>query len=385
MTATNVSPTGNRTAGATTLAPEDSPTPAPANHGSLSDWWARLRRYLTLLAWHGWQRLDAMLPRPARFLVATALGELLYWMLSNKRAAVLDNMAHVLGAEASPGEVRLVAKRSFRNYAKYLSEFAHLPRWTAADLEALMAGATGWEHVDEALADGKGAIFITPHFGNWDVAGWYFGQRHDFKAIVEALHPPELDVLVQGWRKAKGIGIIPLAGAVRGVMRALQHGGIVAIVVDRPTHATGEGVAVRFFGQQTRVPGGAARFALRTGAPVVAAGVWRTPRNTYEAIAMPPMRFQPSVDPAAQETDEARVMQRIMEEIERMIRTHPDQWYMFRRMWPQPRRARWPVPDGDDDRQRGAVGRSSAVAVPVATGMPVAPVTSRPAEMRGAP
>jgi KDO2-lipid IV(A) lauroyltransferase len=329
---------------------------------------------MTLLAWHGWQRLDAVLPRPARFAIATALGELLYWLLPNKRAAVLDNMTHVLGPEASPRDVRLVAKRSFRNYAKYLSEFAHLPRWTASDLQALMAGATGWEHVEEALGSGKGAIFITPHFGNWDIAGWYFGQRHDFMAIVEALNPPELDVLVQGWRKAKGMGIVPLAGAARSVMRALQRGGIVALVVDRPTHATGEGVAVRFFGEWTRVPAGAARFALRSGAPVVAAGVWRTPQNTYQAIAMPPMYFSPSSDPAARGTDETRVMQRIIEEIECMIRTHPDQWYMFRQMWPQPRLARWQVPDGEDDRRRRGVG------LPVSV-----PVASPSAEMRGAP
>jgi KDO2-lipid IV(A) lauroyltransferase len=372
MTTTNVSPQRNRAVGATLSAPGEAP--AHRSRISQSHWSARLRRDVTLLAWHSWQRLDAVLPRPARFAIATALGEILYWLLPNKRAAVLDNMAHVLGPEASPGDVRRVAKRSFRNYAKYLSEFAHLPRWTTSDLGALMAGATGWEHVEEALGSGKGAIFITPHFGNWDVAGWYFGQRHDFLAIVEALNPPELDVLVQGWRKAKGMRVIPLAGAARGVMRALQQGGIVAIVVDRPTHATGEGVAVRFFGEGTRVPGGAARFALRTGAPVVAAGVWRTPRNTYEAIAMPPMYFEPSADPAAQAADEARVMQRIMEEIECMIRTHPDQWYMFRRMWPRPRLARWRLPDGLDDRRH----REGSVAVPV-------PVVSRPAEMRGAP
>ena len=54
---------------------------------------------------------------------------------------------------------------------------------------------------------------------------------------------------------------------------------------------------MRFFGEWTRVPAGAARFALRTGAPVVAAGVWRTPRNTYDAFALPPRRFAPSGRP----------------------------------------------------------------------------------------
>src|SRR5437867_2261256 len=205
-----------------------------------------LRRKATLLAWNAWQRIDALLPREVRFALATGVGELLFWALPGKRAAVLRNMEHVLGPDAPRGRVRLVAKRSFRNYAKYLSEFTHLPRWTAADLELLIEDVQGWEHVEDAMCDGKGVIFITPHFGNWDVAGWYFGRRHSFSAVVEPLEPPELDALVQGWRQAKHIGIIPLASAARGVLRALHKGGLVALVVDRPTHARGEGARVRF-------------------------------------------------------------------------------------------------------------------------------------------
>jgi phosphatidylinositol dimannoside acyltransferase len=279
----------------------------------------RLRREATLLAWHTWQRLDSVLPRPIRFLIATALGELLFLILPGKRSATLANVRQVLGPDARPEEVLLVAKRSFRNYAKYLSEFTHLPRWSEEDMERLIDSVSGWEHIEEALADGKGVIFVTPHFGNWDVAGWYFGKRHAFYALV------------QGWRRAKHITIIPVANAARGVMRALHAGGLVALVADRPTHAQGDGARVRFFGEWTRVPAGAAHFALKTGAPVVATGVWRTPTNTYAAFALPPLRFDKTSDP---HLDVDSAMQRIMERLEIVIRAHPDQWYMFRRMWP---------------------------------------------------
>jgi KDO2-lipid IV(A) lauroyltransferase len=324
----------------------------------------RVRRKATLVAWDTWQRIDAVLPRQARFALATGLGEVLFWVLPGKRAAVLRNMEHVLGPDASPAHLRLVAKRSFRNYAKYLSEFTHLPRWSASDLEGLMSDVQGWEHIEQAMRGGKGAIFVTPHFGNWDVAGWYFGQRYAFAAVVEPLEPPELDALVQGWRLAKHIGIIPLATAARGVRRALQKGGLVALVVDRPTHARSEGVRVRFFGSWTRVPAGAAHFALRTGAPVIAAGAWRTPRNTYAAFARPALHFQPTPggDP---EHDLAQVMQRIMEEIEAIVRSHPDQWYMFRSMWPE--RASWRTQTGTGLRLPG---------MPAAPPLPVAPADS---------
>jgi len=342
----------------------------PSNQGAAAGRSGWLRRRVTLLAWHTWQRIDSVLPRGARYAVATALGELLFWLLPGKRAAVLHNMEHVLGPAASPSAVRLVARRSFRNYAKYLSEFTHLPRWQPTDLERLMSRVQGWEHVEDAMRDGKGVIFVTPHFGNWDVAGWYFGQRYAFSAVAEPLEPPELDALVQGWRQAKQIGIIPLANAARGVLRALQKGGLVALVVDRPTHARDEGARVRFFDAWTRVPAGAAHFALRTGAPVVAAGVWRTPRNTYTAFARPPVRFGPTrgMDP---EDDVQRVTQRIMEEIEAIVRWHPDQWYMFRQMWPE--RAGWQSQTGG--------GLRLPAAPPLGVNA-IPPVTSEPA---GAP
>jgi lauroyl/myristoyl acyltransferase len=291
----------------------------------------RVRREATLLAWHTWQRLDAILPRNVRFAIATGLGDILFWILPRVRRATLANTRQVLGPHAPQSAVSLVARRSVRNYAKYLSEFTHLPRWRDEDLERLVGSVRGWEYIEAALAEKKGVIFVTPHFGNWDVGGWYFGRRHAFSAVVEPLDPPELDVLVQGWRRAKHMGIIPLAGAARGVMRALHNGELVALVVDRPTHAQGEGATVTFFGRQTRVPAGAAHFALKTGAPVVCIGVARTPRNTYDAVALPAMHFTRTGDPRRDVND---AMQRIIEDVERIIRPHPDQWYMFRPMWP---------------------------------------------------
>ena len=291
----------------------------------------RLKRELILILWHTVQRLDAALPRALRFLVATVLGELAFWLLPGKRAATLANMRRVLGPDAPESEIRAVARRSFRNYAKYLSEFSHLPRWREEDLEGLMSSVVGWEHVENALTDGKGVIFVSLHFGNWDIAGWYFGKRHKFFAVADPLEPPELDALVQGWRRAKHMGIIPLANAARGVMRALHAGGLVALVADRPTHARGEGANVRFFGEWTRLPAGPAHFALKTGAPVIVSGVWRTPANTYAGFALPPLRFSPTED-RRRDVDEA--MQRVVEQLEQVIRSHPDQWYMFRHMWP---------------------------------------------------
>lgn len=308
------------------------------------------RRAITMFAWHAWQRLDAVLSRGARYWIASAVGEALYWLLWNKRATILANMAQVLGPQASPATVRTVARRSLQNYARFLAEFAHLPRWSERELDTLMGPLEGWAGAEAAIREGKGAILVCAHFGNWDVAGWFFGRQYPFAAVAEPLHPPELDALVQGWRRAKHIGIIPLANAARGALKLLSRGGIVALIIDRPTHASGEGVPVQFFGEWTRVPAGAAHFALHTGAPVLVGGIWRTPENTFTGMVRPVLRFHPEGNDRDQ--DIQRVMQRIVQELECVIRAHPDQWYMFRRMWPR-------VPDWHQADTRSSVSSAS--------------------------
>ena len=170
--------------------PPRSNVPAAGNRTRWRPWLGPAAPDGTILAWHAWQRLDAVLPRSARYALATALGDVIYWALPNKRAAVLENMAHVLGPEAPPAEVRAVARRSFRNFAKYLSEFTHLPRWTLPDLDTLVSAVTGWEHLESVVAGGRGAIFVTCHFGNWDIAGWYFGRATPSRPSSSPSTPP---------------------------------------------------------------------------------------------------------------------------------------------------------------------------------------------------
>ena len=123
---------------------------------------------------------------------------------------------------------------------------------------------------------------------------------------------------------------IPLEGGVRQMLGALRQNEILAVLIDRPL--VNEGVPVRFFDAPTRVPGGAATLALRAGANVVAAAAIRT-KDGFVAHVSPLIEVEPSGDP---ERDVQAITQGIMNWLEALIRRHPDQWFMFRNMWPEP-------------------------------------------------
>lgn len=237
-----------------------------------------------------------------------------------------DNMRQVLGPQADPHDAARLTRAAFANYARYMIDLVRLPHLQPSDFLHNVR-VEGWEHVDAAYRVGKGVVFATGHIGNWDMAGAAFAARgRPVSALVETLKPERWNERVQRTRTAAGVKAIPVEHGLRDMLAALRKQEGLAVLVDRPL--TSDGVPVTFFGRTTRVPGGAATLALRTGSPVVPAALVRDPRgNGYLAHIGPPILGERGEDPSL-------VMQRIMSWLEGIIRRYPDQWFMFRHMWP---------------------------------------------------
>lgn len=236
-----------------------------------------------------------------------------------------SNMRQVLGPQADPRDARRLTVAAFVNYARYMVDLVRLPHLLPADLTREVR-IEGWEHVEAAYTYGNGVVFATGHIGNWDMAGAAFAARgRPISALVETLTPARWNERVQRTRIAAGVKAIPIENGVRDMIAALRKREGLAVLVDRPI--ADEGVPVTFFGRTTRVPGGAATLALRTGSPVVPAALVRDPRGGYLAHIGPPIVGERNDGPT-------EVMQRIMSWLEGIIRRYPDQWFMFRHMWP---------------------------------------------------
>jgi KDO2-lipid IV(A) lauroyltransferase len=103
------------------------------------------------------------------------------------------------------------------------------------------------------------------------------------------------------------------------------------MLFDRPLERGG--VQAEFFGAPVRVPDGPARLALGTGAALVPAAF---PRLRGAGPAVTTLAdFSIDTTPSGDESaDVARLTREILAAHERFIEARPDQWYMFRRMWP---------------------------------------------------
>lgn len=270
-----------------------------------------------------WQRL----PLQVGYGLASLIADITYLLWKERRANTIANMTHVLGREAGRDAIERAARQSLRNYLKYLVELLRFPRMGQEEIERSVI-FRGWEHIDRALEAGKGLIFVGLHMGNWDMAAAALCLRqYPFNVIAETLKPERLNRLVQGMRLEKGMKVIPMERAPRGVLRALHRNEILGLLIDRPSE---DGVVVRFFDTLTRVPAGTAKLALKTGAQVAPAALVRLPNNSFLAIVDRCIAFRPSGE---FQRDVQALTQLIMDSLERMVSVYPDQWYMFRRMW----------------------------------------------------
>jgi KDO2-lipid IV(A) lauroyltransferase len=262
---------------------------------------------------------------------AATIASVVYLCWTEKRRNTIENMGYVL-PDAEPAAVRRAALASWRNYGMYLADFLRTADGRAEEL-ANSIEFEGHSAVQEAFACGKGVLLVLMHQGYWDIGGVYFaGLGYPLNAVAETFENRRLNSLVVDARRRYGIKVIPMERAGMRAVRALRRNEALAILMDRPLQK--DGVKVRFFGHETILPDGAARLALRTGAAVLAAAVVRTggPGSRLRGLINADITFARTGD---EKEDIRALTEAFLEPHERFIRSYPEQWYMFRRMWPK--------------------------------------------------
>lgn len=300
-----------------------------------------MRRALTHGAgywlWRTTAGLAQRLPAPVVYPVATALGELAYLVWGTKRRIAKENFAHVLDRPARDVEVARVTRRSFRNFAKYVVEIMRFPKLRPEDLDRLVR-IEGWEHLRAATRAGKGLIFASIHFGNFEVGGARIAGEIPLNVIADDLENQRLMDLLVGNRAHKNINIHSPKGAARKVLQALRRNEMVGLMMDLGPRALAfDTVETSFFGAPARFPRVVADLARVSGAPIVVAAVVRERDNSFRGVALPPIYVEQDRRTSG---DSARaVTEAIARGLEELIRRCPDQWYIFRPMWPTERAA----------------------------------------------
>ncbi len=274
--------------------------------------------------------LVRVLPAPVTAAAERPLGTGLSMALSARRDVVERHLRRVHGPEVGRDELQAEVRRAFESYARYWIESFRLPALSRTEIRSRM-WAEGLEHLDAALARGKGAILALPHLGGWDFGGaWLAIQGYPLTVVVEPVQPPELLEWFTALRSEVGLTVVPLGpDAGSAVLRALRANRAVALLSDR--YVGGSGVEVEFFGERTTLPAGPVTLALRAGVAVLPTAVYFEEHRGHMGLIRPPLVLNRS---GSLRDDVARLTAELAGELELLIRRAPSQWHLFQPNWP---------------------------------------------------
>jgi KDO2-lipid IV(A) lauroyltransferase len=283
-------------------------------------------------------RLTILLTRPLPvrlgYRIAALVAGICYHFFHKQRRALNDNLAWVLGS-TDRRDAAAVARRAFRNFGKFVIDFIHFPAMTRQEVRRRLMFHQ-WEELDEVMASKRGMLIVTMHFGVFDLgAAALAAYDYPINAVGDDYGYEKMDAIIHGSRERLGMKVIPAARVGVGVLRALRRGEILAMLIDVPP--PDQTIVVEFLGAPAEVSSVPARLALRTGAWVVPAMVLRGPEDdTFirPILDTRGVRYEPTGD---EDRDVRELTELILRSLEPFVREHPEQWFIFRHVWPQAR------------------------------------------------
>jgi KDO2-lipid IV(A) lauroyltransferase len=231
--------------------------------------------------------------------------------------------------DAGPAELKELSRLGMRSYMRYWLEAFRLPTWSPEritdtfDLER--------KHLmDNAMADGTGAIMVVNHGGNWDLAGaWGCLRYGGLTTVAERLRPEGLYKRFLAYRQSLGMEILPTGepDIIRTLARRLETGRLVPLMGDRDIGRNG--VVVDLFGEPASFPAGPAVLGTLTGAPILPVSLWfdgpRATGHVHDAIPIP--------EAGTREERIRAVVQGVALSFEAGIRQHSVDWHMMQPVW----------------------------------------------------
>ena len=291
--------------------------------------------------WAAWAEYAALrgalaalstLPPRAAARAADRIGDLAYALDRRHRAVALANVRRTIGRGLPDAEVRRIVRGAFRNFARVAYETHGMERFVARRGLDDVVRVEGAEHVRRALAEGRGALVVSAHLGNWEViaaAGAPLGMA--LTVVGRRMDNPLLGRFLERRRSAWALEVIPKEGGAGRIVRALKQGRCVALLVDQ--HAGRHGVVVDFLGLPASTHRTPAELALRLGVPILAGfGIRLDDRPTFRLEFDPPI-FAPPVTKRRREEAVRDLTQRLTRAVERRVRAHPEQWNWLHRRW----------------------------------------------------
>jgi KDO2-lipid IV(A) lauroyltransferase len=270
------------------------------------------------------QKIIPLFPLKFWYFIVRIKAFFFYYIFPIRRHAARRNLETVF-PDKSSSEINKIIKGCYRNVLTVIIEFFYMRSLRLDELKKKFV-ITNEQVMKDSLKKGKGLIFVSAHFSNWELMAYggalIFGNR--LNIIVKEQTNIRLDKWINNIRETNGNITIEMKKAAREIFSSLARNELVCILGDQSAPA--ESVKVKFFGMEVTAFEGPAAFALRTGAPLF----WGVPvRNTDTNYFMEAVEIDTKKLNGYNTENIQQLTQEMMSLLEANVRKFPEQWLWF--------------------------------------------------------
>jgi KDO2-lipid IV(A) lauroyltransferase len=255
-----------------------------------------------------------------------AFADALYglYRLTPYRDFIFGNIRKAYPHELTDREVHRLAHAHLRNLLKSIVELLRFPVLSRDGLERLVSWE-GREHVDRAFAEGRPVIFVSAHFGNYELM--VAALRATGTPLHVLVQVPSKDAFGQLFIESRDmVGVQTYANrgpaSLRPVLRALKRGEALTILVDQ--HGEALDAKATLYGRPVSVPMGAFFFAKNSGAAILPTYCVRTEDDRHV------IHVEPELVPTGDSQEDARQLYAVLE---KYLRKYPEMWLWAHNRW----------------------------------------------------
>lgn len=256
------------------------------------------------------------------------LGSFVFYVIPVRRRVVLENLNKAF-PEKSPADIKSIARRTYQNITITFFEFMYSPNCSAGQIKSLVE-IENLELCRKILDEGKGFIFLTGHFGSWEMSALSLAAalRHESYVLAQPQRNPYITKWLDDARASCGSKIIWVGSSVRRMIDAVKNGGTICIAADQRGPVESE--RINFMGVPTSYHLGTPAIILKTKSKVVVGFSVRQKNFNYkmkltelDLTNLPPEESRRIVE----------VERRYIQILDSYVRQYPDQYFWMHKIW----------------------------------------------------
>ncbi|MDO9207585.1 MAG: lipid A biosynthesis lauroyl acyltransferase [Sulfuricurvum sp.] len=267
------------------------------------------------------------LPYSWRTKIFTSLFSLAHFLAFSRNRIIQANLKFAFGDELNSAQKNEIEEYCYRNLALNFLQVMENRRNNAEDLRAQVTFENR-EAVDALLSENRGVIFVSAHFGNWELGGAALSSLiTPVSSIYKEFSNASFDPYLLQARTNHRMKLAEKNGALKHIAKALRGGRSILLMIDQASNERA-GVKVNFFGHETYHTSTPAQLAHKFNAPIVGVYIVSTDEQQYT------IRFENPID--VKSNDEVAILEATQaqaNDLEKVIRTHPKLWFWCHKRW----------------------------------------------------